>query len=68
MSYDPCAFSHEIPIETSQDREFCLWAEQLGTAPVVVKLAVAEVGHSAEAVRDFLRRSERPQTSKRCDC
>ena len=56
MSYDPSAFSADLAVETSEEREFRVWAEQLGITPDALRHAVSQVGNSAEAVRHFVHR------------
>lgn len=57
MSAEDFEFVSHLPqIKTSEDAEYEAWARTLGTDVSRVREAVATVGHSADAVRDYLAR------------
>lgn len=57
MSAEDFEFASHLPqIKTSQDAEYEAWARTLGADVAQVRRAVAAVGHSADAVRDYLAR------------
>jgi len=45
-------------VNTSEDYELRVWAKSLNTTPEKVKEAVAAVGNSADAVREYVKREK----------
>ena len=57
MSAEDTDLASHLPQVTSrEDTEYQSWADALGVAPDQVREAVSHVGHSADAVRDWLAR------------
>lgn len=50
-------FDQPLPqVTTREDEEYAAWARSLGVEPDRVREAVARVGHSADAVREWVAR------------
>ena len=57
MSAEDTDLVSPLPQVTSrEDAEYQSWAQSLGVSPERVRDAVSNVGHSADAVRDWLAR------------